>query len=333
MSCRESAFSDRDNVRLDDCLPGGGCDSVAGEIIAGLAGAEKHISCVHFYDAAGSRLFEQITHLPEYYPTRIEKELLRKVSLEIGGKLGGADIIEFGSGDCSKISILLEAVPPREIETIRYVPVEISRSAIRRSAAILCRSFPGLQIHGVIADFTKHLSRVPGGARRLFCFLGGTIGNFSRARSVEFMRNLRELMDTDDRLLVGFDMVKDTGVLERAYNDSRLVTAAFNKNILKAVNAKAGTDFDPDVFEHLAFYNEEQCRIEMRLRALEDVEISFPHPPGRIFIARGETIHTENSHKYTQGHIADLASRAGLAIERTYTDENKWYSLVLFTPG
>ena len=180
----------------------------------------------------------------------------------------------------------------------------------------------------MVADFTKQFSYIPEGAKRLFCFLGSTIGNFSKSQNTTYLRNLRKVMQVDDMLLIGFDMVKSKDIIEKAYNDSSLVTADFNRNILNVVNTLVGTNFIPNTFEHVAFYNEEYSRIEMHLKALEDLEISCPNLPNKIFIERGETIHTENSHKYTEEHIKELVSNAGLVIQNKFIDKNKWYSLI-----
>jgi L-histidine N-alpha-methyltransferase len=321
--CREGAYT------LHNHMPDIDEDRVIGDLLKGLTCSRKYISCVYFYDAKGSKLFEKITRLPEYYLTRLEKDLLREAALELGSTLHDTDIIEFGSGDCSKISILFDAVPPDDMGSIRYVPVDVSRSAVEESADILVDLFPGLAIHGIIADFERRFSCIPEGTGRLFCFLGSTIGNFSNGRAVKFLSDLREVMRPDDMLLVGFDMVKEKEIIERAYNDSSLVTAEFNKNILNVVNALAGTNFTPDTFEHVAFYNGIDSRIEMHLRALEDLVISCPHVPDGIRIVRGETIHTENSHKYTTERMEELVSRAGLKVQTRYTDGDEWYSLAL----
>lgn len=329
MNHQEGLFCERETFTLHDCMPVQERKTVTEEILSGLAAERKHISCIYFYDEVGSKLFERITHLPEYYLTRIEKTLLGEAALEIGDTLGNADIVEFGSGDCSKISILLHRVPARDMSSIRYIPMDVSRTAVEEAAGTLTALFPELEIYGIIADFTKQLACIPEGARRLICFLGSTIGNFSRRRSGAFLRNLGAIMQGGDMLLIGFDMVKRKDILEKAYNDDARVTEAFNKNILRVVNRIAGTNFDPDAFAHTAFYNEEHSRIEMHLRALEDREIRSPHLAHAVVVREGETIHTENSHKYTERDIHEMVSTAGLEIQRRFVDENAWYSLML----
>jgi len=299
-------------------------------LLDGLKSDHKHVSSKYFYDSVGAKLFQEITLLPEYYLTRTEKEILRGASIQIAGHMRGTDIIELGSGDSSKISIVLGSMPGEHIASIRYIPVDVSRASIEDSAEILNKSFPGLKIHGVVADFEKQLDLIPGGEERLICFFGSTIGNLARNESRRFMAELGRIMKPGGMLLLGIDMVKDKHVLENAYNDSDRTTEKFNRNILNVVNKLAGTDFDPVLFDHVAFYNEDQSRIEMHLKATRDMEISSPHLNGRIMIQKGETIHTENSHKFNLRHIDELASAGGLEIKNIFTDKNRWFSLVHF---
>jgi L-histidine N-alpha-methyltransferase len=330
MCPRKTDYYGQESCEVKNHLPRVDTTAIEEDLIEGLTCKSKRISSIHFYDAEGSRLFEEITNLPEYYPTRIEKGLLKELSRRLAGTLKHIDIVELGSGDNSKISILLDAVPPDKLESLRYIPVDVSISAIEESVDDLVDTYPGLTIHGMAADFTKQLHRIPDGGRRLFCFLGSTIGNLMREESIEFLRKLREVMRDGDTLLVGFDMIKDRAALERAYNDGCGVTARFNKNILSVVNGILGTDFDPEGFEHVAFYNDEDSRIEMHLRALKDQKISCPKSRSPIVIKRGEMIHTENSHKYSEETIEEMAAGAGLEIQDRITDENGWFSLVRF---
>jgi L-histidine N-alpha-methyltransferase len=298
------------------------------EIIDGLSAHQKYIPSKFFYDANGSKLFEDITCLPEYYPTRTEKALLKEIALQISKTLGNIDIVELGSGDCSKISILLDAIPVENMVAVRYIPVDVSDAAISKSAEMLVKRFPDITVHGLLSDFLKHLTVIPNETKRLFCFFGSTLGNLTRKQSVQFLLDLKAVMKPGDQLLIGLDMVKNIKVLENAYNDNQGVTAAFNKNILSSVNQYVKTTFSPDWFEHLAFYNQSKNRIEMHLRALKDIEICCMYLPDNIRIKKGETIHTENSHKYTHWHILDFASITGLKIKAVYTDNNQWFSLV-----
>ena len=294
----------------------------------GLLSDQKYIPSKFFYDDAGSELFEQITGLDEYYPPKIEAALLGTMARKIECDFRDSDIIELGSGDCSKISIFLEAIAEDIRATIRYIPVDISRGAIEKAANLLAKKFPGLRMHCMPADFLRHLDRIPEERRRVFFFLGGTIGNLSKQEASEFMGSLSCVMNEGDRLILGVDMVKDIDVLERAYNDSRGVTARFNKNILKVVNRHMEGNFDTDDFEHAAYFNRHMERIEMHLRAKADVVFKSPALKEDITVSRGETIHTENSHKFTDAGIRGLAAGAGLKIQNVFTDEKKWFSLV-----
>jgi len=300
------------------------------EIIVGLSAEQKYLPSKFFYDANGSKLFEDITCLPEYYPTRTEKSLLKEVAPQISKTLRNIDIVELGSGDCSKISILLDAIPFENMANVRYIPVDVSHAAISESARILVERFPEITVHGLLADFLKHLSAIPKETKRLFCFFGSTLGNLTRKQSVLFLLDLKTVMKPGDQLLLGLDMVKDIKVLENAYNDNQGITAAFNKNILCVVNNYVKTAFCPDWFEHIAFYNQSKGRIEMHLRALKDLETSCLYLPDKIRIKKGETIHTENSHKFTHWHIFDFACITGLKINAVYTDNRQWFSLVHF---
>lgn len=300
------------------------------EIIAGLSAQQKYIPSKFFYDAYGSKLFEEITCLPEYYPTRTEKAVLTEIAPQIAKTFRNIDIVELGSGDCSKISILLDAIPYENIATVRYIPVDFSHAAISESARMLVERFPDITVHGLRADFLKHLNVIPKETKRLFCFFGSTLGNLTRRQSVQFLLDLKAVMKHGDQLLLGLDMVKDIKVLDNAYNDIKGVTAAFNQNILRSVNQYVKTSFSPDCFEHVAFYNRSKERIEMHLRALGDLEISCMYLPHTIRLKKGETIHTENSHKFTSRHIFEFARITGLKINEVYTDNNQWFSLVHF---
>ena len=331
VSCLEEGRNLKSRVAIEHSLTKPGAEAIIESIAAGLYSEKKHISCVYLYDAVGSKLFEKITGLDEYYPARIEKSLLKDAAIYICDFLRDADIVELGSGDCSKISILLDAVPSHCLHSLRYIPVDVSHSAIDESARILSGRFPGITINGVIADFMNQLDIVPDGSKRFFCFLGSTIGNLSRTDALDFITYLGEIMSSGDMLLLGADMVKDIDMLEKAYNDSQGITAEFNLNILNVVNSLAKTDFVPGKFEHLAFYNDKLSRIEMHLKAGEDMEIASPLIDENIFIRKGETIHTENSHKFTLEHLEGLSLAANLEIEHIFTDENKWFSLVLMS--
>ncbi|QLC49023.1 L-histidine N(alpha)-methyltransferase [Methanolobus zinderi] len=312
---------------IEDFMPEVGETSIREKLVSCLKSNPKTLPSMFFYDHKGSELFEKITQLEEYYPPKIEIPLLRSTARTLNGELNECDIVELGSGDCSKISVFLDEVPEETRRNVVYYPVDVSREAIEKSAGILQKRYPEMDVHGIHADFLEHIEKIPGKRKRFFCFFGSTIGNLTEDKAMEFMRNLNRIMNKNDRLLLGMDMVKDVDVIEKAYNDSQGITAEFNRNILRVTNSHLGTDFDPDDFEHVAFFNKELSRIEMHLRAKRDLEVRSPLLNERFIFKKGETIHTENSHKYTVGHIRKMANAAGLSLENVYTDDRKWFSL------
>jgi len=309
---------------------------IISEILTGLSSPQKYISSRFFYDEKGSELFEKITGLPEYYLTRTEKSILKEAAPRIMNSPAIKNIVELGSGDCSKISVLLDSIPGYMMREITYIPVDISKTSIEKSAITLSKKYPGIRVQGDLADFIKPGNQIRCEGNKLICFFGSTFGNLSRTQEIPFLSGLRSTMNTGDQLLIGFDMVKDIAFIEKAYNDEQGMTAAFNKNILNVINRFAKTNFDPDYFDHYSFYNPAESRIEMHLRALRSFEISTPFMNGKIFFKEGETIHSENSHKYDMAYIHQLAKDTGLQITNIYTDTNQWFSLVQFskrTPG
>lgn len=301
---------------------------VLADIFSGLFAEQKSISSRFFYDETGSRLFEEITALPEYYPTRTEKSILSRVAHDIAADHESPDIVELGSGDCSKICILMNAYHERKLERISYYPVDVSETAILKSAEELVARYSGLRVHGILADFMKHLEALPGDGNSLICFFGSTLGNLENEPALDFIRHVKRSMKKGDSFLLGLDMAKNKKTLELAYNDGQGVTEAFNKNILTAVNGIAGTNFDPLNFKHRAFFNAERSRIEMHLEAIKDQTVVSPHFSEPLVIKQGETIHTENSRKFTHEDIRELANVSGLSIQGIYTDHREWFSLV-----
>lgn len=324
------SISNRHHLRIDNHLLEGEAHTIVEEILAGLCSERKRISSKYFYDATGSNLFKAITRLPEYYPTRTEKPLIKAAADGICQDFDHTDIVELGSGDCSKISIFLEGVHFCAEHSLRYIPVDVSQSAIEESAEFLASAFPHLAIHGIVADFTTQLELIPNGNKRLYCFFGSTIGNFSKEQAFRFFYLLNAAMSPGDRLLLGVDRIKDKHILERAYNDRRGITAAFNRNILNVVNDLIETDFNPKDFNHLAFYNDLDQRIEMHLTARTDMTIYSPHLTQPLTIEQGERIHTENSYKFSDASITALGDDHGLDIEAVFTDRNGWFSLVQY---
>ena len=299
------------------------------EIREGLSASQKYIPCKYFYDTRGSKLFKEICQLPEYYPTRTEISILRDIAPELMETFAHKDIVELGSGANLKIGIMLDAVDKSTRATLRYIPVDISQSVVIEASQDLLERYPELQVLGIIADFTSQLDVIPTERPLMFCFLGSTIGNMGEDETISFLQSISENMKPDDRLLVGFDMVKTRETVEVAYNDSMGVTAKFNKNILNVVNNGLNANFDSSHFDHLAFFNEDHDRIEMHLRANRDISVKLKAIDLEIEFKKGETIHTENSRKFTGKSIKDLATRAGLSIENWYSDPVGWFSLVV----
>lgn len=311
-------------------LPKRGINNVKEEILKGLTSQQKYISPKFFYDKKGSELFNEITQLEEYYPTNCEKEILTYVFDRLNINLLNCSIIELGSGDSSKISSIFSQIPIDILATISYYPVDISQSAIINAVDDITRRFDLRKITGIIADFHHQLDLIPNKNKRLFCFLGSTIGNFSKNEVENFITELGGSMNKGDGLLLGVDMVKDTQVINAAYNDSRGITAMFNKNILNVINGNIRSDFKVDKFEHLAFYNEKEQRIEMHLKAISEQVINIPLSNHQLQITKGETIHTENSYKYTVEQLNKIGKMGGLKIKNILSDSKKWFNLVYY---
>jgi len=293
------------------------------EILDGLRQAQKSIDPKYFYDARGSALFERITGLPEYYPTRTEREILDNNAGEMAESCGqNRVLIEPGSGSSEKVRLLLDAMQPAA-----YVPMDISADFLEQSAVQLAEEYPWLQVHAVCADFAN-LEAMPEDlpdGRFVVFYPGSTLGNMRPAEAVGFLRRVGRWMDHDGGILIGIDQHKSTRTLEAAYNDGQGVTAQFNLNVLNHVNALTNADFDPGSFSHLAFYNEEKQRIEMHLVSERDQVVRLGD--ARIGFARGETIHTENSYKYTPERFREVAQDAGFAIRSSWYDERALFGV------
>ncbi len=295
------------------------------DVLAGLAAPIPAIPARWFYDHRGSELFEEITRLPEYYPTRTETALLERHSAGIAARVGtGEAVIEFGSGSSAKTPILLRAVQPSA-----YVPVDISGEFLRESAARLQPAFPGLPIHPVEADFTRtfELPVAVRDAAKLGFFPGSTIGNFVARSAVDLLRAMKETLGEGAKLIIGMDRIKEVDILIRAYDDAAGVTAAFNLNLLHRINRELDAEIPVDAFRHRAIWNDALSRIEMHLEAVRDLAFTIC---GRRFAFRaGETIHTENSHKYGYRDSRILLRAAGWGVVAEYTDEREWFSILL----
>lgn len=320
----------KERFKLVNHLPNIGIDHIKKEIISGLQSAPKYISPKYFYDEEGSKLFEKITQLQEYYPTRTEKSILSTIYLKLGVDFSNLNIIELGSGDHSKISLLLKQIPNYLLRSITYYPMDISQSAIESSSTYLQQKFPDLHISGIVADFIHQLTSLSFKGKNLFCFLGSTIGNLSPNEVKIFMRDLSSTMNTKDHLLIGMDLVKDIHILENAYNDNKEITSAFNKNILNVVNNIIGSNFNINNFSHHAFYNSSHQRIEMHLIANKHMIVDIPKHRISISLAMGETILTEYSYKFQRSSIEKIGSYGELKLKKIHTDDKEWFNLVHF---
>ncbi|MFJ1807404.1 MULTISPECIES: L-histidine N(alpha)-methyltransferase [unclassified Streptomyces] len=295
------------------------------DVLRGLTETPKTLPPKWFYDAHGSELFEQITELPEYYPTRAEREILVDRAGEIAAAARARTLVELGSGSSEKTRYLIDALT--DLDT--YVPVDVSESALTQAGQALIAERPGLDVHALIADFTAALALPDTPGPRLVAFLGGTIGNLLPAERAVFLATVRALLAPGDALLLGTDLVKDEGVLVRAYDDAAGVTAAFNRNVLTVVNRELGADFDPAAFAHVALWDAENEWIEMRLRSMPAQTVKVPALDLAVDFAAGEELRTEVSAKFRkEGVRAELAD-AGLDLSHWWTDGAGRFALSL----
>lgn len=315
-------------IEVRDYLDSSYGEDLSRDVLAGMSAPRKRLPSKYFYDALGSRLFEKICSLPEYYQTRTEMSILRKFAPCIMGALRGGDLVELGSGANWKIRTLLDAVGEDELPRIRYVPVDVSGSALLEASEELLELYEGIDVLGIVADFTKNLESIDTGRPKLILFLGSTIGNLDEEECGVFLRSLSTVMGPRDRCLIGMDMVKDRKLIEAAYNDSSGVTAEFNKNILNVVNRGLAADFDPDRFDHLAVFNEEKQQVEMHLRANREIKAEIRGLGVRVCLEKGETVHTEICRKFRRESAARMFHGAGLAISNWFADQRDWFSLV-----
>jgi L-histidine N-alpha-methyltransferase len=321
-----------DPVRIEVHLEDGALASLADDVRAGLGADPKAIPPKYFYDARGSELFEQITTLPEYYPTRVEQSILDAAGAQIVDLVQPTEIVELGPGSARKTDALLRPMMAGGSGT-RYVPVDVSESSVEQCAERLAGQYEELEIHGLVGDFEHHLDHLPASSgRRLIAFLGGTIGNLDESERGGLLRALERLLGPHDRLLVGTDLVKDRTSLEAAYNDTAGVTAEFNRNLLRVINANLRGDLDPDGFEHVAFYNEPESRIEMWLRARDEMSARIDALGLEVGFERGEQLRTEISCKFTRDSLEREYRAAGLELLGWYTDPEARFALSLTGP-
>jgi L-histidine Nalpha-methyltransferase len=312
-------------LAFHDLAPGE--ESFRDAILAGLGRVPKRIPCKFFYDARGSALFEEICRLPEYYPTRTEIAILDENSADIAAHMGPqCRLIEFGSGASQKVRILLQALD----RAAAYVPVDISRDHLRDAATGLAEDFPTVPVIAVCADYTRpfRLPSLPGTGKRVGFFPGSTIGNFEPDAAVHFLANYAGILGPGGEMLIGVDLKKETDILEGAYNDRAGVTAAFNLNLLERVNRELDGNIDIDRFEHVAFYNNAEGRVEIYIRSLVDQVARIAGT--RFRFAQDELIHTEYSYKYSVEEFRNLAARAGFRPVDTWTDRAELFSVHYF---
>ncbi len=330
MKLRHKINQPLERLEILNCLTEDTGRDTGRDIVDGLMQPQKCLPSKYFYDAHGSWLFEQICALPEYYLTRTELGILELAAPDIMAFFAEAagDLVELGSGSNRKIRRLLDAANGFTLEKLRYVPVDISESALQEASGELLDLFPELHVFGIIADFTRHLEVLPR-RRKLLTFLGSTLGNFSRAERLGFLRNVSAIMNPQDRLVLGLDMVKPVDIIEAAYNDRQGVTSEFNKNMLRHLNRSFNGDFKTGDFEHQAVFVKEKQRVEMHLRAkgqtaarLADLDLSIVCQPG-------ETIRTEICQKFSRADASRDFRRAGLMATRWFTDPEGWFSLVM----
>jgi L-histidine Nalpha-methyltransferase len=297
----------------------------------GLRTAPKDIPPKWFYDDRGSQLFDEITRLPEYYPTRCERAILEAHAADIARITRADTLVELGSGTSDKTRILLDAL--REAGTItRFVPFDVSEQTLRDAAEAIGREYPTVSVHAVVGDFERHLARIPGDGRRVVAFLGGTIGNFEAPARAEFLAEIATGLGPRDHLLLGLDLVKDIDRLEAAYDDSQGVTAEFNRNVLRVVNRRLGANFDPERFSHVARFDKDNEWIEMLLRSDVDQTVHIPALELTVGFAQGEEMRTEISAKFRRSGVESELAHAGLRLVEWWTDPAGDFALSLSVP-
>jgi L-histidine Nalpha-methyltransferase len=300
------------------------------DVRRGLTASPKTLPSKYFYDAIGSKLFEDITRVPEYYLTRTEAKILETVAPELMLELAPVDIVELGAGSSTKTRRLLDARNGLR-EPVRYVPIDVDEPTVEAGAARLLADYPFLDVHAVVGDFERHLAHVPPPVgRRLVLFLGSTIGNLDPPARQQLLTHVRSLLRTpEDRFLIGLDLVKDVDLLEAAYNDASGVTRAFNRNILEVVNRGVDGDFQPEAFRHVAFYNEAEARIEMHLVPGVAQDVKLRRLGLDIRVSPEERIWTESCYKFTRGAAQAMLAGAGLRLERWHVDPDAYFAVAV----
>lgn len=303
-------------------------EQLAADVRRGLSERPKRLPPKYFYDDRGSQLFDAICDLPEYYLTRTEHALLRRVAGPVVAAVAPSHLIELGSGASRKTRLLLDALVRNQTRPV-YVPIDVSGGMLRQSAVALRAAYPRLRVHGIEADFERGLPELPEGRRRLVAYLGSSIGNFEPPNDHRLLRRIAERLRPGDALLLGVDLVKARATLEAAYDDAAGVTAEFNRNILRVINRELNADFQPERFEHIAFFNAAKAQVEMHLRAREAHVVSIAALGMTVEFARGETIHTECSRKFTPGTVEALLAQAGFDLLRWDASADAGFALAL----
>jgi L-histidine Nalpha-methyltransferase len=313
------------------CLPAAAETPLGAEVYRGLTSTPKTLSPWLFYDPVGSELFEAITDLPEYYLTRTERAIFAERADEIMAAAGAPKlaVIELGAGTAAKTGVLLEAAT-RHCAGVSYHPIDISASALGEAQRNIVERAPQVRVEASVADYTEDMSAIPATrCRRLVLYIGSSIGNFEPATAAGLLHSLRRRLAPGDLLLLGVDHVKERSVLLRAYNDMAGVTAEFNRNVLVRINRELGGGFRPGLFRHRAVWNERASRIEMHLESLITQAVPIRDLGLNVDFRRGESIHTENSYKFTPETAAGLLERGGFAVRQSWTDEKRWFGVYL----
>jgi L-histidine N-alpha-methyltransferase len=312
-------------VHLD---PGALAVQMAVDVRSGLTATAKTLPPKYFYDARGSELFDEITRLPEYYPTRTERTILEQRVREVAARTGAETLVELGSGTSDKTRLLLRALA--DGGTLRrFVPFDVDPTILRAASAGVAEEFDGIDVEPVVGDFEKHLSKLPRHPRRLVAFLGSTIGNLAPGPRQRFLADLRRTLAPGDAFLLGTDLVKPVDRLVAAYDDAQGVTAEFNKNVLVVINRELGADFDPTLFQHVALWNAEEEWIEMRLRSMTDQQVRLASLDLTVDFAAGEEIRTEISAKFRLEGIESELAAVGMRVTDLWTDPAKDFALSL----
>ncbi|MGD1834876.1 MAG: L-histidine N(alpha)-methyltransferase [Nitrososphaeraceae archaeon] len=314
----------------------------ANDVEEGLTARQKNISPKYFYDDYGSKLFEQICTQPEYYPTRTEYDIIKDNVDTIVEIYANSEIslIELGSGNSKKTRIILERFLEKKKDSVYYFPIDVSKDILQETSFELNTEFPKLNTRYIPAEYIDGIVQVKKlidknnyiPKKGIILFLGSSLGNLEPTYAIDFLKNIKKNITQIDLLLIGLDLHKDKQILEKAYNDKAGATAKFNLNVLKRINKELSGEFDLNQFEHFAFYNKEQGRIEMHLKSLQEQNVKINYLDRVFYFSKNETIHTENSYKYSIGDLKDLFFKSGFTINKMFTDKNNWFSLSLLKP-